>query len=758
MGRNLRCYNWPTMTSATQETPGPINAEGAGSSVKDAALMVFASICYSLMPLSVVLSGGQDYPFLFNMGWRGGIAIGYVLIMAVWCRKLFFSGTVWKIVFRQFVAPGTRRRTWLITLLIMVAYFNTALFARSINYLDISAAIMLAAISPAVIIFIDRYFPHIRNRIDHYFDSIIERIDRYFIRKLNKGGATPKGEENTEGGATAEEPEKGHDKEDEITWYKLSLVFLGLVGAAIVVFGQLAFAETESGTSGETTSIWLVALGVALATGSAVIYSFNRRCNDWVDPLKADLEKDAPEVVAASEYNDPEVETQVREKAERKVRIFCATVPAIIASLAVVPLCLLIGIDSGENLDALLSTVSGASIPVREILPVENVLILIVVAGALTFSPAGLAWRTATSGERQEKEINAVEQIRPVLSLLWFLPFTFMATQPVRVKEALAVVGIHPETGTEAWNALAAIGIHLQYEYLITGVILIGIANLLLIFGPERTRWGFRSLMIALGICGTFVYFREDIFTGFLGEDFLVTEHYFESVGLAATVFTLLLAFRVANLVTRSHAEEAQAFGLFRRLEMLVKLRQIDPAVLDCVIRIDAPKNRVDLETAYAEARRYLASTGPTADTEERIAIYEAQAGLDAMARSKQLGLVFGELFALIIFAGLTVFFALLSRPQGDGGFSGFLIDVFAVLISSVTIFLLTNVWDLQRERSAEQLKKLGGQDENGFYEYVVDIQPEAHGSDRWLSILGGAVIVLAYGGLLGHRYLGWFG
>ncbi len=726
MKRAPTCYNPAAMPNVPMENTVTVNGEDAGNDpqsapkihdwdkVKAAALSLFAVVCYSLMPLSVVLSGSKEFPFLFNMGWRAGIAIGYALILAVFFRELFFNRAIWgeilgKNLFLGKATKGQRRFPVTDLLLVMVAYFSISLFAMSIRYLDITAAIMMAAISPVVMVFIDKL--------------------KLFGRDSSEGGEVNK------------------DKED-LHWSRLSFIFLGLIGAAFIVFGQLAIADREPGSSPEDSTMWLLALGILLALGSAVIYGLNRRSNTWGNDAENKLPENIKDTIKDKDDNYD----------QRRVRLFFATIAGLIASLAVVPLFLVLGLDSGENAGALLTTVSGLDVPISDILPVGSLLFLIVAVGGLTYVPAGMAWRRAQvyaskAGEDETEEkratetrnaiagLNALEQLRPVLSLLWFIPFTFLAAQP-----------------DQAQAGLAAIGIHIQVDYLIIGVIFIVIGNLLLNFDTERTRWGFKALMMALGACGTFVYFRAEFFEKYIGDKFWITEHYFESVGLAATVFTLLLAFRVANLVTRSHSEESQAFELFRKLEMFVKRDILDPRILDCVIKIDAPENRAALESAYQEARDYFANAPQVDDVEERLALAEAEGALDAMARSKQLGLVFGELFALIIFAALTVFFALLSRPEGSSPFSRFLIDLFAMLISSVTIFLLTNVWDLQRERGSEQLSKQNGQVPEARPGYVVLFHESRVGPlDRWLSILFGTAIVLTYGGLLGHRYLGWF-
>ena len=649
-----------------------------GSNVKAAALMLFAAVCYSFMPLSVELSGSEKHPFLFNAGWRGGIAIVYGIYLAASFTGLFFSWTVWKLALRRMVSFDI--------LLVMIAYFNVALFAMSIRHLDVSAAIMLAAISPVVMIFI--------TRLSHLEDA------------------------DDEGG------QEGQPGVNDITASKLLFISLGLVGAAFIIFGQMAGGQEKSASSAETTPLLLV-VSILLAVGSALIYGLNRRALPWGSGLRRALPDD---VVERSGHGSASID------------LFCSTAAGFIASVAVVPICWVIGISLGEGENIF----SVDKIPIYEILPVE-VILLIVLAGALTYPVAGIAWRRANIIARNTG-INAFEQIRPVFSLFWLLIFSLLVDQ-------LGFGG----------KGLAAIGIKVQGDYLVIGVVAIIIANLLLNFEAE-IRWGFKSLIIALGGCGTFVYFRADLFKVLnIGNESWVAQHYFEVVGLSATIFTLLLAFRVANVVTRSHAEETQAFTLFRRLDMFVKRGVIGPEVLEHVIRLDAPRNQEDLRDAYIKARACLAEVDRE-NIDERLAMNDVEAGLDTMARSKQLGLVLGELFALIIFAGITIFFALLSRPDVKDDFSGFLIDIFAMLISAVIIFLTVNVWDLHHERgmrqlewiSAQQASEQGGQSLLG--EYIVAFHGRnSQMSDRWLSVIVGVGIVVVFTGLLGYKHLDWF-
>ena len=83
---------------------------------------------------------------------------------------------------------------------------------------------------------------------------------------------------------------------------------------------------------------------------------------------------------------------------------------------------------------------------------------------------------------------------------------------------------------------------------------------------------GVKALILALGICGAIVYLRDGVFS-FLGVDKWqwAGSGYFESITLAATVFTLLLAFRVARLVSRTSEEDNRTFVIYRKLDLLAR-------------------------------------------------------------------------------------------------------------------------------------------------------------------------------------------
>ena len=90
-------------------------------------------------------------------------------------------------------------------------------------------------------------------------------------------------------------------------------------------------------------------------------------------------------------------------------------------------------------------------------------------------------------------------------------------------------------------------------------------------------------------------------------------------------------------------------------------------------------------------------------DASDRGDLNQAEADLDMLVRSKQAVPVLGEIFALLVFAGITIFLTIFTKPTEPDGFIRLLLDLFAMLVSSVIIFLMIYSIDLERERDAHK-------------------------------------------------------
>ena len=85
--------NTDRMTGRGNITTGEQGANARNT--QSAGFMLLAAVCYSFIPLAVALTGSSANPFLFGMGWRGGIAIGFALFLAATYPRLFFNGAEW---------------------------------------------------------------------------------------------------------------------------------------------------------------------------------------------------------------------------------------------------------------------------------------------------------------------------------------------------------------------------------------------------------------------------------------------------------------------------------------------------------------------------------------------------------------------------------------------------------------------------------------------------------------------------------------
>ena len=193
--------------------------------------------------------------------------------------------------------------------------------------------------------------------------------------------------------------------------------------------------------------------------------------------------------------------------------------------------------------------------------------------GALASGIADVSFRTANS-LTNNLGVNALSYLTPIIAL--------------------------------AWLALLSQAEVNRVDFLLIGTMAVVTANLMINFESE-IRWGFKAVILALVVSGASVYVRDGVFD-YLGVEkwYWPAGGYFEALALSATVFTLLLAFRVARLISRTGEEESRTFSAFRRLEILVQRDVISPNFLDCVVLMDSPKDQAELESAYKEARGYF--------------------------------------------------------------------------------------------------------------------------------------------------------
>ena len=239
--------------------------------------------------------------------------------------------------------------------------------------------------------------------------------------------------------------------------------------------------------------------------------------------------------------------------------LFGAVLASTIVPAVVFPITLIVGFSIGETLSL-------------------DVFATAVGAGIVFLAGATMLWRHANL-ITDNLGINAISYATPVLSLFWL--FLFSQAEVARV------------------------------DYLIIGAASIITTNLLINFKAE-IKMGFKSLILAMWACGAFVYLRDELLQFLPVDTWLIPgEAYLGALGLAATVFTLVLSFRVARLAERTQEEDNLIFVLFQNLEILVVRKLIDPSVREHILTIDGSHSPDELGTAYNGAKDCFDRGGP---------------------------------------------------------------------------------------------------------------------------------------------------
>ena len=388
---------------------------------------------------------------------------------------------------------------------------------------------------------------------------------------------------------------------------------------------------------------------------------------------------------------------------------------AINLILAVSPLNQLVGIPINETMGL------GITINLGDTLALRIPIIIVGIFCGLVFDAGGSILLRASNLTTDNLGINALGYGIPIFSLVWLAIFS--------------------EIGVA------------RIDYLVIGTAAIVSANLLINFEAERLI-GFKALVISLWACGTWVYLRNAEIYDWSGK----SDAYFDVLFLSATVFALILSFRVVRLANRTQAEDNRAFKLCRELDELAWRGIIHPRVSRQVIVMDE-KDGQELEAAYIEARNAVSGALLTADGQDRRKLREVEVDLDLLAHSRQQGINFGEICALFIFTSLVVGTALLSRPADVQGLTGFLVEMFAMLFPAVIVFLTFNVLDLQRDRVARILVSAPQYHGYGvaFQDTVRQGGTIKHSgrrkTEQWISVAVGLVLIAAYSGLFLHKW-----
>ena len=271
------------------------------------------------------------------------------------------------------------------------------------------------------------------------------------------------------------------------------------------------------------------------------------------------------------------------------------------------------------------------------------------------------------------------------------------------------------------WLIMAGVTVP-RFDLFIVGAVLIIAINVLVQLKPDEvrdaskhgkeakrgTRIGFTALIISIWVFGTFLYVRDEI----MPSSWVVssTDGYWSLIALSATVFALMLGFRVARLTTRISHEDEAMFRLFRESEHLVRRGVLNDNIRKQLSELDtaSPNQLLDV---YRTIRADIISGIKMAHTtEDKAMLVSVETQLDSITHSKQQGRDIVELLSLTAFAVVTIGLGLLLRQKGlhlnplQPSWSGFMSEVFILLFVSTVAFLCINLFDIRRERQTPLL------------------------------------------------------
>ncbi|MDE0139774.1 MAG: hypothetical protein OXM57_03835 [bacterium] len=257
--------------------------------------------------------------------------------------------------------------------------------------------------------------------------------------------------------------------------------------------------------------------------------------------------------------------------------------------------------------------------------------------------------------------VNAMQYLRPVLSLVWLAAF---ATITVYRTDFL-------------WVGAAAV-----------------IAVSALINFRSEDRAGFKWLVLSLLGFGFVIYMRDEWFTHIPGYGwFPGFGDYYGVLGAGATVFVLILSFRTSRLTARTASEEQQTYMLWRRLDALSADKQTRRVLLNHVQTIDTTRNIGELEHAYHYVTDQIEQAGL-----DRSEAAEMQGNLDTLVNSKQKGRNLAELIVLVMLAFLVAGMAVFARTETQA-WPALVNDVLSMLLASAVTFMTVHLFDRRSER-----------------------------------------------------------
>lgn len=246
-----------------------------------------------------------------------------------------------------------------------------------------------------------------------------------------------------------------------------------------------------------------------------------------------------------------------------------------------------------------------------------------------------------------------------------------------------------------------------KWSWFVIGFLGIFSANLLTILKSESKRLGVTSLIVALLLSGSLIFFRDNWswWVNQIDSQKVGNLEYFGFVGIVATVFALLVGFETSRIQERTQKEEKLAFSLLRRLENLPS-RNDGKKYEDLVKELDEATDSAKISKIYMSVLKEFPEKNSSVSEEN---IREMKVELDSLSHSKQYGRTVGETIAIILLGIFITGLSISFRPTGVFGLSVILIDIFAFLFAATVVYLVFHQYELRAYRGNSIITKSKG-------------------------------------------------
>lgn len=299
---------------------------------------------------------------------------------------------------------------------------------------------------------------------------------------------------------------------------------------------------------------------------------------------------------------------------------------------------------------------------------VSLAIIPIIVVSVVTAS-GNILFRYANL-ETKNLGVNAMQYLRPVLSLVWLGSFTTVTVY--------------------------------RTDFLWIGAASVIAVNALINFRSEE-RAGFKWLIVSLLGFGFAVYMRDEWFDNIPGYGlFPAFGDYYSVLGASVTVFVLILSFRTSRLNSRTISEEQQTYSLYRALIGLADSEGGRQAILRHVRNIDKASDIIKLKSAYKDVSRLIDGAGLKRSESARLL-----ADLDTLVASKQRGRNMAELIVLVMLAFVVTGMAVFARTE-TAAWPALLNDIISMILASVVTFMTIHLFDQRSERDNPIITRCG--------------------------------------------------